>query len=127
MGDHSFHEPARRWLTNTMRATRPGARLVILPMVASGYLRIATNPRIFATPAQALDALGFLRQLLALPRVTFLPLGPEWPLFEDLCIQEELSGNQIPDAWIAATVLYHGEHLATFDRGFRRYLLQDNN
>jgi predicted nucleic acid-binding protein len=91
-------------------------------MVANGYLRITTNPKIFPRPAVASDALRFLRQLLALPRVEMLALGAEWSIFEELCIQKGLSGNAVPDAWIAAAVLYHGEHLATFDRGFRRYL-----
>ncbi|MDT8410795.1 MAG: hypothetical protein RQ741_14460 [Wenzhouxiangellaceae bacterium] len=29
-----------------------------------------------------------------------------------------LTGNRIPDAWIAAVVIVHGGHLVTFDRGF---------
>lgn len=33
-----------------------------------------------------------------------------------------LSGNDIPDAWIAAAVLAHRDHLASFDKGFRRLL-----
>jgi uncharacterized protein len=120
--DHSLHTPARQWLLGAVRTRRAGQRLAILPMVASGYLRITTNPKVLPRPVRASDALGFLRQLLALPRVEMLPLGAEWSIFEDLCIQQDLSGNAIPDAWIAAAVLYHGEHLATFDRGFRRYL-----
>jgi len=32
------------------------------------------------------------------------------------------SGNDVPDAWIAAAVQTMGERLATFDRGFLRLL-----
>ena len=31
-------------------------------------------------------------------------------------------GNDIPDAWIAAAVLAHHDHLVSFDKGFRRFL-----
>ena len=31
-------------------------------------------------------------------------------------------GNDVPDVWIAAAAQTLGEHLAAFDKGFRRYL-----
>jgi len=43
-------------------------------------------------------------------------------VFEHLCEHHRLTGNDIPDAWIAAAVLAHHDHLVSFDKGFRRFL-----
>jgi predicted nucleic acid-binding protein len=39
-----------------------------------------------------------------------------------LCIDKALAANDLPDAWLAAAVIQHCEHLVTFDRDFRRLL-----
>lgn len=43
-------------------------------------------------------------------------------LIAALCSEYHLTGNAIPDAWIAASVHHHRLHLTTFDKGFRRFL-----
>jgi hypothetical protein len=40
----------------------------------------------------------------------------------ELCLNKQLSGNDVPDAWLSAAVLHAGEHLVSFDRDFRRLL-----
>ena len=37
-----------------------------------------------------------------------------------LCLDERLSGNDVPDAWLAAAAVHVGEHLVSFDRAFAR-------
>lgn len=49
-------------------------------------------------------------------------VGEEWPEVERLCTQHGLTGNAIPDAWIAAAARHHHLHLVTFDKGFRKLL-----
>jgi predicted nucleic acid-binding protein len=39
-----------------------------------------------------------------------------------LCLDGKLTGNSIPDAWIAAAVKVMNGRLVTFDRGFTRLL-----
>ena len=51
-----------------------------------------------------------------------LPLGAEWGIFEKLCADLRLAGDDVPDAWIAAAVTVGGLHLVTFDKGFARLL-----
>jgi uncharacterized protein len=51
-----------------------------------------------------------------------LPLGNEWGEFERLCAFHSLTGNAIPDAWIAAAASSHRLHLVTFDKDFRKLL-----
>jgi len=120
--DHPHHEVARTWLE--MALTQSGAQqpLAILPMVASGFLRLVTHPKVFREPTPIAAALDFIRAILDSPGVYLLALGGEWPEVERLCAQHGLTGNAIPDAWIAAAAQHHHQRLATFDKGFHRLL-----
>lgn len=120
--DHPHHGPAFAWLDAALDHSRRGRTVSIFPMVAAGFLRLVTHPRVFVEPTPHDDALAFLRAVLHLPGVDMPRLGLEWPLLERLIEQHELVGNAIPDAWIAAAVLAHHEHLVSFDKGFRRFL-----
>ncbi|HET6470945.1 MAG TPA: TA system VapC family ribonuclease toxin [Pseudomonadales bacterium] len=120
--DHVHNGIAYRWLTASLRAAANGARFDLLPMTIAGFLRLVTNERIFpdATPIEA--AVEFIDALLDAPGVDVLALGGEWRTLQRMLLDEGLSGNAIPDAWIAAAVRANGCHLVTFDRGFRRLL-----
>jgi predicted nucleic acid-binding protein len=43
-------------------------------------------------------------------------------VFGRLCEHHRPTGNDIPDAWIAAAVPAHHDHLVSFDKAFRRFL-----
>lgn len=120
--DHPHHGVAHTWLTDALAATAHGARLTVLPMVAAGFLRVVTQRRIFPMPTPTIETVAFLRVLLDERGATMAELGAEWPGLARLCEEHGLQGNDIPDAWIAAAVHAHHEHLVTFDRGFRRFL-----
>lgn len=120
--DHPHHAPALVWLHGALANSAEGRSLTILPMVASGFLRLVTHPRVFVEPTPVDAALLFLRTLLDSPGVILLSPGNEWPEFERLCAQLSLTGNAIPDAWIAAAAQNHHLHLVTFDKGFRKLL-----
>lgn len=55
--------------------------------------------------------------LLAVPGVEMPESGREWPTLRRLCLDRMLSGNAIPDAWIAAAVKVMNGRLVTLDRG----------
>ncbi|MGH6635427.1 MAG: TA system VapC family ribonuclease toxin [Gammaproteobacteria bacterium] len=120
--DHPHHGPALTWLDAALDACEKGRPLAIFPMVAAGFLRLVTHPKVFVQPTPHNAALAFLRAVLNSPGVEMPRLGTEWPVFEHLCEQHRLTGNDIPDAWIAAAVLAHHHHLVSFDKGFRRFL-----
>lgn len=120
--DHPHHERARIWLEEALAQSGEGRLLAILPMVASGFLRLVTHPKVFKEPTPLDAALAFLRAVLDSPGVTLPPLGNEWPEAERLCAQHSLTGNAIPDAWIAAAAQNHHIPLVTFDKGFRKLL-----
>lgn len=120
--DHPHYAPAMAWLEAALDAGASGQPLAILPMVASGFLRFVTHPKVFFEPTPITAAQDFLRAVLDSAGVQLLTLGDEWPLFERLCARHGLSGNAIPDAWIAAAAQSHHVHLVTFDKGFRRLM-----
>ncbi len=120
--DHPHHAAAVGWLQGALADCARGAAFSIFPMVASGVVRLVTHPRVFRVPTPTPEALAFVQAVLDAPGVEHSPIGAEWDHFADLCRAHDLRGNAVPDAWIAAAVQHHREHLVTFDRGFRRLL-----
>lgn len=120
--DHPHHPAARRWLEGALAATRTGTDFTLMPMVLASVLRLLTSPKIFVEPTSVGDAVAFVDAVLAVPGVRLLSLGPEWPRLRRLCLDAALAGNDLPDAWLAAAVEQHGEHLVSFDRDFRKLL-----
>jgi uncharacterized protein len=120
--DHPHHAVALAWLEEAIIASGAGAAFTLMPMVLASFLRLVTSPKIFhrATPIE--DAMGFVDALLASPGVRLAPLGPEWPKLRQLCLDKQLAGNDLPDAWLSASVVHLGEHLVSFDRDFRKLL-----
>jgi toxin-antitoxin system PIN domain toxin len=120
--DHLHHRPALAWLEEALDGSQRGRTLTLLPMVAAGFLRLVTHPKVFVQPTPVEAALAFLRAMLDTPGVEMAALGTEWPLFDRLCEQYQLTGNDIPDAWIVAAVQANHFHLVSFDKGFQRFL-----
>jgi toxin-antitoxin system PIN domain toxin len=120
--DHPHHGVARDWFEAAVGSSETGAVLTLMPMVLASFLRLVTSPKIFqqATPIE--DAVAFVDALLASPGVQLAALGPEWTRLRQLCLDKQLSGNDVPDAWVAAAVVQLGEHLVSFDRDFRKLL-----
>ncbi len=94
----------------------------LVPMVVASFLRLVTSPKIFKAPSTIEEAVAFVDALLAVPGVQIASPGTEWPLLRQLCLDKALSANDIPDAWLAATVMQLDDHLATFDADFRKLL-----
>ncbi|MBC8055397.1 MAG: PIN domain-containing protein [Rhizobiales bacterium] len=120
--DHAHHLVAAPWLRGTIKASATGTGLLLMPMVVASFLRLVTNPKVFGVPTLAERAIAYVDDLLDLPGVALATLGAEWPLFRRLCVDKQLTGNALPDAWLAAAVMQQGEHLVTFDSDFRKLL-----
>ncbi len=120
--DHPHHSASSAWLLDALRAAAAGASFTLMPMVVASFLRLVTSPRIFNVPATIDEALQFVDALLAQPGVQLASLGPEWPTLRKLCLDKQLTGNALPDAWLAAATLQLGEHLVTFDSDFKKLL-----
>lgn len=94
----------------------------VFEIVLSGFLRVATHPRIFAPPTPLDAAVEFTQALLAQPNcVVVRPGARHWEIFVDLCRAADARGNRIPDAYLAALALEAGCTLVTSDRDFARF------
>ena len=120
--DHPHHTVARIWLERAAAAAASGSTLILMPMVLASFLRLVSSPKIFQVPTPVEHAVAFVDALLAAQGVHLAPLGPEWPRLRQLCIDRQLKGNDVPDAWLAAATIHLGEHLVSFDRDFRKLI-----
>jgi len=120
--DHAHHKVAFAWFSKAVDACAHGKNVTLLPMVVASFLRLTTNAKIFVRPTPIADAIAFIDSLLAVSGVEIASSGSEWLQVRTLCLEKGLRGNDIPDAWLAATVVHTSEHLVTFDRDFRSLL-----
>jgi toxin-antitoxin system PIN domain toxin len=120
--DHPHHDVAIDWLRGAVADAAAVRGLLLMPMVTASFLRLVTHPKVFTLPTPIAHALAFIDALLAAPGVRMPALGGEWSRLRELCIGKELGANHVPDAWLAAAVREHGDHLVTFDADFRRLL-----
>jgi len=124
--DHPHHLPARAWLEDAIVQAASGrASLMLLGTVVTGLIRITTHPKIFRETDPLQDLTEFVDSLLSCPGVQFQPQGTSWANLRQLCLTQQVSGNLVTDAWIAATVMQSGETLCTFDSDFSRLLPAD--
>jgi toxin-antitoxin system PIN domain toxin len=91
-------------------------------LVLSGFLRMATHPRIFDPPAPVDAALAFADAYRGSAAAVVITPGPRhWPIFSALCRSARAKGNLVPDAYLAALAIESGCEWVTADRGFARF------
>jgi toxin-antitoxin system PIN domain toxin len=112
-------ERVREWLD---RALVGHEAVGFSELVLSAMIRISTSPRVFVKPASPLQAVGFAEAMLAAPAAGVVRPGPRhWQVFSGLVTTNRLRGSDVPDAYLAGIAMEAGAHLATLDRGFRRF------
>lgn len=90
--------------------------------VLSGFIRIATHPRILIRPLTPADAIAITEELRAAPAAVAMDPGPRhWSILAELCQKTEAKGNTVPDAYLAALAIEHRCEWNTVDRGFARF------
>jgi len=114
-----LHVAARRWLETELG----GEELVGFPGLAvHGFLRLATNPRVFPEPLSPQEAVEAVEAWLARPNAALIEAGPEhWATLRHLIIATSVRGGDISDAALAAIVIEHGAELHSTDRDFARF------
>ena len=113
------HVAARSWLEGALTRRETVA---ILDVVATGFLRIMTNPRLFAEPLEPSQAMAAITAVLSAPNAVLLRAGEStWGIFGELVELHKLRAHDIPDAWIAAAVMSEEATLLSDDTGFGRF------
>lgn len=113
------HKRYREWLEAAVISDEP---LGLSELVLSGFVRVATHPRIFSPPAPVVDALAFVAALRAQPNaVIVMPGERHWKIFDRLCRDAGARGNLVADAYLAALAIESGCEWITTDRDFSRF------
>lgn len=122
---YAFHEGApdharyRAWLDTALTSNEP---MGISELVLSGFVRVATHPRVFSPPAPVETALAFANGLRDRPNTVILAPGRRhWQIFARLCVDAGARGNLVPDAYLAALAIETGSEWITTDRDFARF------
>jgi len=90
--------------------------------VMVGFVRIATNPAVFARPWDAGDALDVVEKWLTQPVVTVVhPTDRHAAVLRDLLTPLGAAGNLTSDAHLAALAIEHGATLYSCDNDFSRF------
>ena len=113
------HPAARAWWEGLLSSER---QVGVAGVAAFGFLRIATNRRVFTEPLAVADALDRVRGWLARPNVTFLVPGTRH-LDTAFRLIEQLgtASNFTTDAQLAAHAMEHGGEVHSNDSDFARF------
>ncbi len=117
--DHPQHRPAINWLEGAIERCEVGGSIELLPMVTAGFLRLATNPKLFASPMPIAAAVAFVDSLLAIP-------GVEMAELVNLRTVRKRASRQQADARASANRLAHGapKHIREREAALREQAAQ---
>lgn len=91
-------------------------------LVLSGFIRVVTNPKVFAVPTHTGDAVEFTKAIRAQPNaVEVRPGNRHWDIFTALCGNSRVKGNLVADAFNAALAIESGSEWLTTDGDFARF------
>lgn len=117
--DHPDHATTRAWFD---RLVSSDEQFAVPDGVWASFVRVVTSGRIFDVPASSAGAFGFLRATRAQPNfVAIVPGERHLAILEELCDSLAVSGDLVPDAYLAAIATEQGCSLASFDRDFARF------
>lgn len=113
------HQASREWLEEALS----GSQLVRFAWLSIwAFLRISTNPRVFARPLTITQAEDIVSSWLAQPIADILEPGERhWQILRGLLREGQVSGPLVMDAALAALTIEHGATLYSTDRDFLRF------
>jgi toxin-antitoxin system PIN domain toxin len=118
--ERSPHHPdAKAWLERQLSGSETCA---FAWAVLLAFVRLATNPRVFAAPLTAEEALDLVDSWLERPNATVVhPTDRHSGLLRELLLSLGTAGNLTSDAHLAALSIEHGAELCSIDRDFARF------
>ena len=117
--DSPYYDQCSAWLARTIEGDAPFG---ISPLTLSALVRITTNRRTFPQPSPHDEAFGFCEALMGQPNCQLIEPGRRhWGIFRNLCVEANVTGADVSDAWYAALAIEHGCEWITLDRDFARF------
>ncbi|HYU35736.1 MAG TPA: TA system VapC family ribonuclease toxin [Thermoanaerobaculia bacterium] len=117
--DDPNHATLKEWLEETLNH---GLVVTFPALVEVAFLRIVTHPRIFRVPSPLEEAVSFLQTIQESGQFREM----QWTLrmrtrWWRWCRELALKGNDVNDAYIAATAAEARCRLVSLDGGFSRF------
>ena len=113
------HRPAKPWLEGVLSGSETVA---FAWAVLLAFIRLATNPRVFAAPLTLEEALDLVDSWVAQPPATVVhPTDRHSALLRELLAPLGTAANLTADAHLAALSIEHGAELCSADRDFGRF------
>jgi len=117
--DAPDHTVCRTWLDDIVNGD---ARYGMAPQVLSSVIRVVTHPKVFSVPSSLDEVFHFCEILLGQPHCMVIQPGERhWEIFIRLCIEANIRGNLVTDAWFAALAIESGCEWITLDRDYARF------
>jgi toxin-antitoxin system PIN domain toxin len=113
------HSDYAAWITRLATGPEPFALSVL---ALSGFVRVATNPRIFDPPSTLDRSFAFVSSLMERPTARIVGPGPDHlDILERLCRESGATGKLVADAQHAAVAMEHGCTMVSTDSDFSRF------
>lgn len=113
------HQPAKSWWNRTLSSAQS---VSLGHVVIMGFIRIATNARVFAAPLTIDRAIRVVDGWLAQPNVKLIaPSESHWDHYKIMLTKGTVGGNLTTDAHIAALALDYGLVVYSTDTDFARF------
>jgi toxin-antitoxin system PIN domain toxin len=107
------------WLISVVHGN---SRFGLSPLALSALVRVTTNPRAYREPSATEEAFGFCEDLLGQSHCQIVEPGERhWDIFRRLCVETDIRGSRVSDAWFAALAIEWGCDWITLDRDFARF------
>jgi toxin-antitoxin system PIN domain toxin len=117
--DDPNHATLKAWLEETLNN---GLVVTFPALVEVAFLRIVTHPRIFRIPSPLEEVVSFLQAIQESGQFRETPwtsrMRARWWRW---CRELDLQGNDVNDAYIAATAAESRCRLVSLDGGFSRF------
>lgn len=113
------HQTARQWLEHVLNQ---GPRVGLPWPSLLAFVRLVSNPRLFAQPQSITEAWLQVEEWLNVPGV-WIPVPGERhrEILGGLLRGAGIQSNTVPDAHLAALAIEHGLTLCSSDGGFGRF------
>jgi toxin-antitoxin system PIN domain toxin len=113
------HPHARRWWEEALNGEQ---EVGLAAPALFGFIRIATNPRVFTTPMSVEKAMACVQEWLERPQVRFLLPGPRHLEVAFRLLRElGTAGNLTTDVQLAALAIEYQGTLHSNDTDFGRF------
>lgn len=117
--DAPLNEPANEWLAQALSGTET---IALSWAVMVGFIRIVTNPVIFAEPWGVREVIDEVESWLEQSCTTIVhPTDRHAAVLRDLLGPLGAAGNLTSDAHLAALAIEHGATLCSCDNDFGRF------